>query len=111
MRPLDPRLLRHARAARRHVVVTTGLGMLTAGLVVAQALLLAEVIAGVAMDGQGWVEVRPAVLVLAGLVLARAGVAGLQERFGHRAATVVIRQLRAVLLERITDRVREPDAE
>ena len=45
MRPLDPRLLRRARSARRYVLLTAGLGGLTAALVVAQALLLAAVLA------------------------------------------------------------------
>ena len=42
MRPLDPRLLRQARAARGYVALTAGLGVVTAALVVAQALLLAH---------------------------------------------------------------------
>jgi ATP-binding cassette subfamily C protein CydD len=59
-RPLDPRLLRHARAARRHVVLTAALGALTAGLVVAQALLLAEVIACSTHRSRRPARIRPA---------------------------------------------------
>lgn len=106
MRPLDPRLLRNARAARSYVLLTAGLGVLTAGLVVVQALLLADVIAGVTMDGETVADVRTSLLVLAALVLARAAVAGVQERFGHRAATAVVRQLRGALLERVAVGVR-----
>jgi ATP-binding cassette, subfamily C, bacterial CydD len=107
MRPLDPRLLRHARAARSYVVLTAGLGLLTTALVVAQALLLADVIAAVAMEHRTAVDVRTPLLLLVGLLLARAATAGVQERFGHRAATVVIQQLRRALLERVADRTRE----
>ena len=110
MRPLDPRLLHHAHAARGYVVLTAGLGVLTAALVVAQALLLADVIAGVAMEGRRLVDVRGQLFVLALLVLGRAAVAGVQERFGHRAAVAVVRQLRAALLDRLALRVREPAA-
>ena len=109
MRPLDPRLLRHARAARRYVVLTAGLGVLTAALVVAQALLLASVITEVAMRGAGLPEVRTRVLVLGAVVAGRALIAGLQERFGHRAATDVVRQLRGRLLARAAARVTAPE--
>jgi ATP-binding cassette subfamily C protein CydD len=105
MRPLDPRLLRSARASRGYVVGTAGLGVLTAALVVGQAFLLARVIADVAMDGAGLSDVRPQLLALAAIVLARAAVAGAQERFGHRAATAVVRQLRGRLLAHVATRV------
>ena len=41
MRPLDPRLLRHATAARRFIVAAAALAVATAGLVMVQAQLLA----------------------------------------------------------------------
>jgi ATP-binding cassette subfamily C protein CydD len=99
MRPLDPRLLRQARAARRYVVLTTGLGVATAALLVVQSLLLARIIAGVAMDGEKLTDVRTAMVWLGIVLAARAVLAGLQERFGHRAATDVVRQLRERLIE------------
>jgi ATP-binding cassette, subfamily C, bacterial CydD len=111
MRPLDPRLLRHARAARSYIVLTAALGIVTTVLVVAQALLLADVIAGVSLEGETLADVRTALVLLAALVLARAAVAGAQERFGHRAATAVISQLRGALLDRVAARVREPAAD
>ena len=43
MKPLDPRLLRHASAARRFVVLAAATAVLTAGLVLVQAQLLASV--------------------------------------------------------------------
>ena len=101
MRPVDPRLLKHAQASRPYILLTAGLGLLTAGLVTAQALLLATVIAGVAMDGQTLAQVRTPLVWLSGVVLARAGVAAIQERFAHRAAGTVIGQLRARLVERV----------
>jgi ATP-binding cassette, subfamily C, bacterial CydD len=107
MRPLDPRLLRHARAARGYVVLTAALGVATTILVVAQAIVLADVITAVAMEQARPGDVRTRLLLLAALVLARAGVAGVQERYGHRAATDVIRQLRTALVDRICARVRE----
>ncbi|GAB3280852.1 thiol reductant ABC exporter subunit CydD [Kineosporia babensis] len=102
MKPLDPRLLEQARAARRYVVLTTGLGVATTALLVVQALLLARIIADVAMDGESFADVQNQVVWL-GIVLAvRAVLTGAQERFGHRAATAVVRQLRERLLEHAT---------
>jgi ATP-binding cassette subfamily C protein CydD len=99
MRPLDPRLLRHARAARPYVLLTALLGSLTAAALVGQAALLARVIAGVAgPDARAGAETAGALALLAGLVAIRAGLAWGQERFGHRAATAVIAQLRAAVL-------------
>jgi ATP-binding cassette subfamily C protein CydD len=92
MRPLDPRLLRQARAARRYVVLTTGLGVATTALLVVQSLL-------VAMDGEKLADVRTALVWLGIVLVVRAVLAGAQERFGHRAATDVVRQLRERLIE------------
>jgi ATP-binding cassette, subfamily C, bacterial CydD len=103
VRPLDPRLLRHARAARGYVVLTAALGALTAGLVVTQALLLARAIAGVTIDGESFADVRTPVLALVGVVAARAAVAWAQERYGHRAATSVIGELRARVVAHAAD--------
>lgn len=94
MRPLDPRLLRRARAARVYVLLTAALGLLTAGLVVAQALLLAAVLAPVVTGSAGWSDVAPATGALAGVVVLRVLVTGAQERFAHRSATRAVAELR-----------------
>ncbi len=48
MRPVDPRLLRHARAARGYLVFTVALGLVVTALVLAQAGLLAHALAAAA---------------------------------------------------------------
>ncbi|MFN8077033.1 MAG: thiol reductant ABC exporter subunit CydD [Kineosporiaceae bacterium] len=101
VRPLDPRLLAHARAARGYVVLTAAVGLLTAVVVVASALLTARVVAAVAMDGAGWDDVRDDIVALAALVAARVGLTWVQERWAHRAATRVIAQLRHAVLARV----------
>ena len=45
MRPVDPRLLRYATAARGYLVLTVGLGLATTALILAQAGLLAHALA------------------------------------------------------------------
>lgn len=98
MRPFDPRLLRHARAARRHVLTTAALGLVTAGLVIAQALLIAAALAPlIARTGE---DVTTPLAWLAVVVAARALVAAAQERFAHRAAVATVADLRSQVLRR-----------
>ena len=100
MRPLDPRLLRHARATRRYIALTTATGLLLAALVVAQALLVAHAVAPVVDGVTGWAQAAPLVGWLAVVVLVRVGVMVLQESFAHRAARDVVAELRAAVLDR-----------
>lgn len=100
MKPLDPRLLRHARSARGYIALTAALGAAGAALVVAQAMLLAHALGLAVHDGAtlgGSLDV-PHVGVLIGwlavVVLARTLVTWTQERFAHRAAARTIAELR-----------------
>lgn len=94
MKPLDPRLLRHARSARGYLALTVGLGIVTAALVVAQALLLAHALGRAAHDEATLHVLAPTIGWLAAVVVARAGVVAVQERFAHRAATRAVGELR-----------------
>lgn len=94
MKPLDPRLLRHARAARGYLALTVTLGILTGGLVVAQALLIANALGPAVTDGVSLERVAPYVGGLVLVVAARALVSAVQERYAHRAATRAVAELR-----------------
>ncbi|KLN33004.1 cysteine ABC transporter permease [Cellulosimicrobium funkei] len=94
MKPLDPRLLRHARAARGYVVLTAVLGFATAALVVAQAVVLASVLAPAIQGTADLADLGPRVGLLAGVVAARAATSWAQERFALRAATRTVAELR-----------------
>ena len=48
MRAVDPRLLRHARAARNYLLLAVLLGLAVTGLIVTQAALLAHGLAAAA---------------------------------------------------------------
>ncbi|MGV8977343.1 MAG: thiol reductant ABC exporter subunit CydD [Cellulomonas sp.] len=100
MKPLDPRLLRYARSARSYLALTVGLGIVGAALVVAQALLLAHALASVVHDGAHLQDVIGLVAALAGVVVVRAAVTGVQERYAHRAATRAIGELREQVVAR-----------
>lgn len=103
MKPLDPRLLRYARAARGYLAVTVSLGIVTAGLVIAQALLLARVLAAAAHDGTPLPDLLPQIGWLAAVVAARALATGVQERFAHRAATRAVAELREQVVARAAE--------
>ena len=62
---VDRRLLREARSARVPLVVAIVLGVVTAGLVVAQAILLGRVVARAFPGGQGLADVRGTLIALA----------------------------------------------
>jgi thiol reductant ABC exporter CydD subunit len=85
LRPLDPRLLRYARASRGYLVACVVLGLVGAGLIVAQATLLA---AGISAVFHGRTGLRGILVGLAGVV-------------AHRAAAAVKSQLRGRLLAHV----------
>lgn len=101
MKPIDPRLLRHASAARPYIVLAAALGVVTAGLVIVQADLLADVISGAFIGHQVLAVLTVPLVLLAVVVLGRAGVAWLSESAAHRASSSVIAQLRAKLVDHV----------
>lgn len=98
MRPLDPRLVRHARSARTYLALTVALGWATAGLVLAQALLLARAITDVFHRGASLADLSGALLALLGVAGARTAVAWAQEAIAHASVAGVKRELRERLL-------------
>ncbi|MFS8203230.1 thiol reductant ABC exporter subunit CydD (plasmid) [Streptomyces sp. CWNU-52B] len=100
MKPIDPRLLRYARATRFFLMAVVGLGVVGAGLVVAQAMLIAEVVVGAFQHGLSTGELRTPLLLLAAVAAGRALVSWLTELAAHRASAAVKSELRMRLLER-----------
>jgi ATP-binding cassette, subfamily C, bacterial CydD len=98
VRPVDPRLLRHARAARGYLAVTVALGLVVTGLVLAQAGLLAHALA-TAARGTGAAALGATLVVLLAVVAGRALATGAGETAALRAAARVKAQLRARLTE------------
>ncbi|GAA2777436.1 thiol reductant ABC exporter subunit CydD [Streptomyces rameus] len=100
MKPIDPRLLRYARATRLFLVAVVGLGAVGAGLVIAQAMLVAEVVVGAFQHGQSAAGLRTPLLLLAAVAVGRSIVAWLTELAAHRASAAVKSELRGRLLDR-----------
>ncbi|MGI5221634.1 ABC transporter ATP-binding protein/permease [Nocardia sp. CA-290969] len=100
--PVDPRLWRYARSARNYLVLSVGLSLLTTVAIVAAAVLLGQVLAGVITDpGRRTVEAWGTELgLLAVAVVVRAVAAWWQARIAHRAGSRVVAELeQAVLAE------------
>lgn len=100
MKPLDPRLLSTARAARGFLVLTVGLGLLVTALVLTQASLLAHAVARVS-EGAPAATLRTTLGALLVVVLLRALAAYGGELAALRAAAKVKAQLRTRLLAHV----------
>lgn len=100
MKPIDPRLLRYARATRLFLAAVVALGLVGAALVIAQAMLVAEVVVGGFEDGLTVSGLRTPLLLLAAVALGRALVAWLTELAAYRASAAVKSELRGRLMER-----------
>ncbi|GAA2259909.1 hypothetical protein GCM10010402_14340 [Actinomadura luteofluorescens] len=98
MKPLDPRLLRHARTTRPFLAASVLLGAATAGLIIAQATLLAGMLTRAFLHGASLGDLRTPLLLLLAVVLGRTLVAWLQEVAAHRSSAAVKSQLRGRLL-------------
>ncbi|MFJ2433057.1 thiol reductant ABC exporter subunit CydD [Streptomyces anulatus] len=100
MKPIDPRLLHYARATRLFLAAVVALGLVGALLVIAQAMLIAEIVVGGFEGGLTVGALRTPLLLLAAVALGRALVAWLTELAAHRASAAVKSELRGRLLER-----------
>ncbi|GAA0614302.1 thiol reductant ABC exporter subunit CydD [Kribbella sandramycini] len=96
MKPLDPRLLRRARAARTFLAASVLIGIASGALIIVQAMLLAKVIAGVVLQGA---DVTSAAWALAAVVAGRAVLLWCQEVVAQRSAAAVKSTLRRQTLE------------
>ncbi|MEV0373072.1 thiol reductant ABC exporter subunit CydD [Streptomyces sp. NPDC050636] len=102
VKPVDPRLLRYARATRVFLVAVVVLGLAGAGLVVGQAMLIAEIVVGAFQHDRGLGDLSTPVLLLALVSVGRGLISWLTELAAHRASAAVKSELRTRLLERAT---------
>ncbi|MFH8293493.1 thiol reductant ABC exporter subunit CydD [Streptomyces sp. NPDC018059] len=100
MKPIDPRLLRYARATRLFLVAVVALGLVGAGLVIGQAMLIAEIVVGAFQQGLSAGDLGEPLLLLALVAAGRGLVSWLTELAAHRASAAVKSELRGRLLER-----------
>ncbi|WP_405616225.1 thiol reductant ABC exporter subunit CydD [Streptomyces sp. NBC_00076] len=100
VKPIDPRLIRYARTTRLFLVAVVGLGAVGALLVIAQAMLIAEVVVGAFQHGMSVADLRTPLLLLLAVAGGRALVSWLTELAAHRASAAVKSELRGRLLGR-----------
>ncbi|MBT2367184.1 thiol reductant ABC exporter subunit CydD [Streptomyces sp. ISL-10] len=103
MKPIDPRLLRYARATRLFLAAVVVLGLVGALLVITQAMLIAEVVVGAFQRGLTVPGLSMPLVLLAAVAVGRALVAWLTELAAHRASAAVKSELRGRLLARAAE--------
>lgn len=98
--PVDPRLWRYARSARRYLVLSVGLSVVITASIVVTAVTLARVLAGVITDpgARGFGSWTTELAVLAASVAARVAASWVQARVAHRAGAGVVAELEAAVL-------------
>ncbi|MFE9553725.1 thiol reductant ABC exporter subunit CydD [Streptomyces sp. NPDC006692] len=99
MKPIDPRLLRYARATRFFLAAVVALGLVGAALIIAQAMLIAEVVVGAFQHGHDAAGLRTPLLFLAAVAVGRGVVSWLTDLAAHRASAAVKSELRGRLLK------------
>jgi thiol reductant ABC exporter CydD subunit len=99
--PIDRRLLGLARGTRRYLVATVALGGATAGLVVAQAWLIADTVSRAVVGHDSLTALRRPLTVLFLVIVSRALVGLVQARTADRASATAKSELRVALVERI----------
>jgi ATP-binding cassette subfamily C protein CydCD len=105
MRPVDPRLLRYARTTRVFLAATVALGFAGAGLVVAQAMLIADIVNEAVSAFHRHDPLRHLtqdIALLAAVAAGRALVNWLTELTAHRTSAAVKSELRGRLLRHAT---------
>lgn len=99
MKPLDPRLLRHARSARAYMAFLVAAGMATTILAVVQCCATAAALAQLVSHGGSPASLGLPLGLVAGAFAGRALAGYAQEAAGRRAALRTIAQLRGRVLE------------
>lgn len=98
---MQRRLIRASRAARAHLAAGVLLGVVAAALTIAQAALLASVVARVFIGGEPLTAVEGSLLALAAVALGRGAVAFGFESAGRIGAARVMAELRERLVHHL----------
>jgi ABC-type transport system involved in cytochrome bd biosynthesis fused ATPase/permease subunit len=98
---IDRRLARESRAARSQFAVAGGLGLVSSAVIVAQAALLAHIVAGAAMRHEPLHALRGSLIALASVLATRALLTGAFELSGRLGAIEVMTELRMRLAQRL----------
>ncbi|MFJ6654263.1 thiol reductant ABC exporter subunit CydD [Microbacterium sp. NPDC091313] len=100
MKPVDPRLLRYARASRGFLAVTAAVVFAQTGVTVGFAWCVAHALVG-AIDGRPLGDLGPLIAATAGLIVLRSALAVAAERVAARGGAAAAMQLRAALVDAV----------
>lgn len=100
MRPLDPRLLKYASTTRNYLAFATVNGIVTAVIVITQAMVLGELLASVFIGGKQFADVKGQLILLAVLVIVRAISAWFSDYISARSSAAAKSELRMAVLTR-----------
>ena len=100
MRPLDPRLLKYASTTRNYLAFATVNGIVTAVIVITQAIVLGELLASVFIGGKQFADVKGQLILLAVLVIVRAISAWFSDYISARSSAAAKSELRMAVLTR-----------
>jgi ATP-binding cassette, subfamily C, bacterial CydCD len=100
VRPLDPRLLKYAKTTRNYMAFAAVNGIVTAVIVITQAIVLGELLASVFIGGKQFVDVKGQLFLLAVLVIVRAVSAWFSDYIAARSSAAAKSELRMAVLSR-----------
>lgn len=100
MRPLDPRLLKYASTTRNYLAFATVNGIVTAVIVITQAIVLGELLASVFIGGEQFADVKGQLILLSILVGVRAISAWFSDYISARSSAAAKSELRMAVLTR-----------
>ena len=100
MRPLDPRLLKYAKTTRNYMAFATVNGIVTAVIVITQAIVLGELLASVFIGGKQFVEAKGQLFLLVVLVIIRAISTWFSDYIAARSSAAAKSELRMAVLSR-----------
>jgi len=98
VKPLDPRLLHHARAVRPLLAGSVAVGATSAVCTITQAALLADVLSRAVLDRVALTELRWPLIALAVVMVLRSALGWAGEEMARRNAVRMTAQLRRALL-------------
>lgn len=101
MRPFDPRLLRYASATRGFIGASVVAGIITTGLIIAQAFAITGIVVPVFTAGESLAGVQPALYVLVAVVLLRIVIAYVSERLAFKSSAAAKSQLRLGVVDHV----------
>ncbi|MGO9818616.1 MAG: thiol reductant ABC exporter subunit CydD [Acidocella sp.] len=101
---IDPRLMKEGRRTRGALRASIGLGLVSGWLIIAQAVLLAQIVTRISFHHATVAGVAPFLWGLAGLFLLRGGLTFAAEITAFKAAAQIKTGLRAELLARVLAR-------